>query len=296
MSLVKDYVKYLTLTKSQETIKGYENDINVFLKYMLENEFEIDKSTVKNIEINHVYSFMYKMKGMNGAAAIRRKLCALKSFFNYLVKIKILSNNIMLELDKDDKPKVAVRKAKYLNIEQCKELVKNVKTRNTTRDKTIILLLLNTGIRLSEVVSLNVDIVGKDAVQIIGKGNKERTMYISETMNNQLKEYMKIRPVIKGEKALFLSEFKKRIGKGAVERVVGIVIDKAGLNPENDNDVLVHLLRHSFATNSYQNGMDIRTIQEILGHANLSTTQIYVHTDEKQMIQHANNSIMNSIF
>jgi len=295
MNLITDYVKYLSLTKSEESVKGYQSNVSVFCNYMKEKEFEINKTNAKKIQVTHIYNFMYYLKDTNAAAAIRRKLCALTNFFTYLVKIKVINKNVMFELDKDDKPKIPKRKAKYLNIEQCKKLLESVSPRNAVRDKTIILLILNTGMRLSEVVDLNIDIVGKEVTQIIGKGNKERTMYMSEQINFLLQEYMKVRANVKGENALFLSERKSRMDKTSIQSMVRIAMEKSGVNPQGDSDMLVHLLRHSFATNSFQNGMDLRTLQEILGHASLSTTQIYVQVDEKQMIKQANNSIMNSI-
>lgn len=294
--LINDYSKHLSLKKSEGTIKQYQNDIKMFCLFMDETKFKIMKSTVIKIKIVDIYNFLYDLniKGEK-AATIRRKIAALKSFFNYLKKMQIIKKNVMLELDKEEIPKLPKRQPKYFTLEQCKLLINSVSGRNILRDKTIIKLFLGTGMRLSELISLNVNCVGKNAIRIIGKGNKERIIYPSEKVIESLKEYLKQRQNVKSN-ALFLSERENRISASTVQNVLKKAISNAGLRSEEDTDMLVHILRHTFATIQFQHGVDIRTIQKILGHESISTTQIYIGVAEEQMKKVSENNPLNNIF
>jgi len=228
----------------------------------------------------------------NGNGSRRNKISALKSFFNYCKIIDLIQHNIILDIDKQ--PKIPIRLPKFFTIEECKHLIECVGKRNAVRDKMIIILFLSTGLRLTELIKLDIRCIKNENLTIIGKGNKERNVYLSSGLISSLEKYIEQRPVTK-ETALFLSERGGRISKSAVQNILKNTIKRAGLKAEGETDVLVHILRHSFATNEYQSGTDIIMLQDLLGHADISTTKRYVSVSKKQMKEHANNSVMNSI-
>ena len=295
--LIDDYLKYLKSTegKSEGTIEQYKNSMNLFMQYLKENKESLTRESVKKIKISDIYGFLDSISGSNGSGSRRNKISALKSFFEYCREIDLLKHNIIKDIKKQ--PKIAKRIAKYFTLEECQKLIDSIGGRNKARDRMIITLFLNTGLRLEELVNLNVDCITNTSLNIIGKGNKERVIYLDATIINSLKSYLNnTRPESKGEsKALFLSERLDRISKNAVQQAVNKAIKNAGLNVECKNDVSVHVLRHTFATLQFQAGVSIRTIQKMLGHEDISTTQIYVQVADDQMIEAARNNPLKSI-
>lgn len=292
--LLDDYLEYLKSTegKSSGTITQYNNSMKLFMKYMKEDEFSLTRESIKKIKVSHIYGFLATISESNSGSSRRNKISALKSFFEYCKEIEILKHNIVVDIKKQ--PKTPKRIPKYFNLEECKLLINSVGKRNLIRDKMIIILFLSTGLRLTELINLDINCVVDNNLTIIGKGNKERPVYLNQKIITLLKEYLLERGE-SNENALFLSERNNRISKSAVQNLLRNAIDRAGLKLEGETDVLVHVLRHSFATNEYQNGTDIRLLQELLGHEDIGTTQIYTHVNKKQMVKQANNSIMSSI-
>lgn len=141
-----------------------------------------------------IYGFLSSISEKDSNNSRLRKLSSLKSFFNYLKKIEVIKYNVILDMDKEDKPKKEKRMPKYFTLEECKKLINSTKGRNQFRDKVIIMMFLTTGMRLSELVSLNVEDIKDSPMRIIGKGNKEREVYLCEKMDILLKEYLKSRP------------------------------------------------------------------------------------------------------
>jgi len=178
------------------------------------------------------------------------------------------------------------RLPKYLNVDESKKLLSSVTPENTKypeRDFAIITLFLNCGMRLSELVGINLKNIKGDTLTIIGKGNKERTVYLNKACIAAINDYLKTRPVngVKDKDALFLSERKQRISKNTVQHIVKKFIKEAGLDP---NRYSTHKLRHTAATLMYKYGkVDIKTLQELLGHESISTTEIYTHIDNQQI-------------
>lgn len=289
--LIEEYLRYLDTMegKSLGTIKQYKKDVSMFFMYMKNNAFDIKRDTVKRVKLADIYGFLGSVANKNSNSARRNKISALRSFFEYCRSIELINHNIMYDIKKQ--PKLPTRIVKYFTTEECKKLINSVSGRNAIRDKAIIILAVNTGLRLSELVSLNVDCINNNTRTVIGKGNKERPIYINSEMREILKEYVESRPETK-EKALFLSERGNRINPQTVEHAIKNAIQKAGLNIEGKRGISAHILRHSFATNKYKNGSDIRKIQVLLGHKDLSTTQIYTHISDEQLQQDAEDSIV----
>ena len=295
------------LNKSPNSIKEYNYDLAMFFKYMkihfhLTNEsdftqidikdFPLEK--VKDIKLDDIHSFIaYLATNLKSKAATRaRKISTIRIFFNYLTnKAHILEINPAqtLETPKQDK-----RIPKYLSLDDSKKLLsvaENEDNRNYKRDYAITTLFLNCGMRLSELVGININDIdfSECKMTVIGKGNKERTVYLNKSCMIALNDYLSSRPpsnMIKhdsknSEKALFLSEQKQRISNRTVQNIISKELKQAGLDTKN---LSVHKLRHTAATLMYKYGnVDIRALQELLGHASISTTEIYTHVDNEQV-------------
>lgn len=291
------------LNKSPNSIKEYNYDLINFLKFMkkhlkLTSENDFEKIFINDLTIDDVrkitledihYYISYMATELRSSPATRaRKISSIRVFFNYLTrKMKVLENNPAQYLET---PKIGKRIPKYLSLDESKKLLETVQNddnRNKERDFAIITLFLNCGMRLSELVNINInDINFSDCkLNVIGKGNKERTIYLNKACIKAINEYLPIRPknVVKTDSrdALFLSERRERISNRTVQTVVKRELLKAGLDI---NKYSVHKLRHTAATLMYQYGdVDIRALQELLGHESISTTEIYTHVDNSQV-------------
>lgn len=295
--LLNEYLGYLFTVKgkSLNTISGYKIDLRMFLKYMkriknkLNEELEeilisdIDETFIASIRLGDLYSFInfITLERDNSSYARARKTAAIKSFYEYLEKkIKVIKDNPARELET---PKINKRNPIYLTLDQSKRLLSAIDGRNKERDYAIIVLFLNCGMRLSELVSINRSKMKEDTLSVIGKGNKERTIYLNTAALNAISSYLLVRPKedLIDKDALFLSERKRRIDISTVEKLVKKYVISAGLYGEKYTP---HKLRHTAATLMYKYGnVDIRALQEILGHESVATTQIYTHIDDDQL-------------
>ena len=293
------------LNKSPNTIKEYNYDLATFLKFIKvhfkmtdEEDFskitikDIPLSTIKQSKLDDIHAFLsYLTNTYHSKAATRaRKASSIRVFFNYLSqKANLIEFNPAQNLET---PKLDKRLPKYLSLEDSKRLL-NVAgsddNRNNKRDYAIITLFLNCGMRLSELVGINIKDINFSECQmtVIGKGNKERTIYLNKACMTAINNYLAVRPVegIKTDKAnsknaLFLSERKERISRRTVQYIVDKELRVAGLDTSKYS---VHKLRHTAATLMYQYGnVDIRALQEVLGHESISTTEIYTHVANVQ--------------
>lgn len=295
--ILNDFLGYLYTVKGKSinTISGYKVDLRLFFKYIkkhkknLKDDIEdiqitdIDESFINSIRLGDLYSFInyVTLKRDNSTYARARKTASIKSFFNYLeTKVKVIKDNPARELES---PKIDKRHPVYLTLEQSKQLLSIVDGRNKARDYAILVLFLNCGLRLSELVSIDISRIKGDTLTVIGKGNKERTVYLNTACIKAIENYLAVRPKdgVIDKDALFLSERKKRINKLTVEVLVKKFIKKAGLF---DEKYTPHKLRHTAATLMYKYGnVDIRALQQILGHESVSTTQIYTHIDDQKL-------------
>ena len=296
-SLLNEYLGYLLTVKgkSMNTINGYKIDLRLFLKYIkkiknkLTDEAEniiisdIDEAFIKGIRLGDLYSFInyITLKRDNSAYARARKTAAIKSFYNYLeTKAKVIKDNPARELET---PKIGKKNPVYLTLDQSKALLHNVDGRNRERDYAIIVLFLNCGMRLSELVSIDITKIKEDTLTVVGKGNKERTIYLNTAAINAINQYISVRRKegLLDKDALFLSERKRRIDKSTVEKLVKKYVRISGLYGEKYTP---HKLRHTAATLMYKYGhVDIRALQQILGHESVATTQIYTHIDDERL-------------
>ena len=291
------------LNKSPNSVKEYNYDLAMFLKYMkihfkLTNETDFNKITIsdfsidtlKRITLEDIHSFVSYLAVTNRSkpATRARKISTIRVFFKYLsVKAKIIEVNPAQNLET---PKQEKRMPKYLTLEDSQKLLEvtsNEDNRNKERDFAIITLFLNCGMRLSELVGINLKDIHFDDMKmtVIGKGNKERTIYLNNACMSAIKDYLKVRPNdrvdYKSKDALFLSERRERISRRTVQYIVDKELKLAGLDTSKYS---VHKLRHTAATLMYQYGeVDIRALQELLGHASISTTEIYTHVANEQV-------------
>ena len=291
------------LNKSPNSVKEYNYDLAMFLKYMkihlklttetdfnniTINDFDID--TLKRITLEDIHSFVsfLAINNRSKAATRARKISTIRVFFKYLaVKAKIIDVNPAQNLET---PKQDKRMPKYLTLEDSKKLLDVTMqddNRNKERDYAIITLFLNCGMRLSELVGINIKDIHFDdcKMTVIGKGNKERTVYLNKACINAIEQYLNVRPKegidYNSKDALFLSERRERISRRTVQYIVEKELKKAGLDTTKYS---THKLRHTAATLMYQYGeVDIRALQELLGHASISTTEIYTHVANQQV-------------
>ncbi|WP_315069848.1 tyrosine recombinase XerC [uncultured Clostridium sp.] len=299
-----DFLSYLETIRSTSinTIEGYRIDLTIFFRFMMiyknkvdsdSVEFEaidisvIDSEFLKAIKLRDLYAFLSFTEKYrdNSSYARARKVATLKSFFKFLFgKAKIITENPALELES---PKINKRHPVYLTLNQSIHLLEslNKEDKNYYRDYCILTFFLNCGMRLSELCSIQLDKIRDDTLTIIGKGNKERTVYLNDACLRALTNYLKIRDdskaTLENKKFLFLSSRNVPINKRTVEIMIKKHTTNAGLI---DDKYTPHKLRHTAATLMYKYGdVDIRSLQSILGHTNISTTQIYTHVDDDSL-------------
>lgn len=295
---VRDFLVYHDTIKGQSsaTVDSYYLDLRTFTRYLMLDRGYVPRDTaleeinIKDADIDFYASvtlsdiydylaFLSRDRELN-AKSRARMITTLKGFYNFLtVKTKQITNNPVLNLDT---PKLPKSLPSYLTLEESRKLLQAVDGRNKTRDYCILCLFLNCGLRISEMVGLNLTDIRKDHLLIHGKGNKERIVYLNNAASNALDQWLEERKYIQTNetKAVFLSARRKRISVDSVQLMVRNTLLKAGLDAGR---ISPHKLRHTAATLMLQNGVDVRTLQEVLGHENLNTTQIYTHIGNTEL-------------
>ncbi|MBO4896962.1 MAG: tyrosine recombinase XerC [Clostridia bacterium] len=297
-AFLRDFLIYLEVIqgKSKATVAEYHIDLRTFLRYLkcsnglasFDSFEQTDVSDVspddlKSVTLSFLYEYMYYISSVrhNSGNSRARKVSSIKTFFKYLsTKTSILTENPAKDLDA---PKIPSSLPKYLSLDESIHLLDSIGGEFKIRDYCIITLFLNCGLRLSELVGINISSIKNDSLTVIGKGNKERTVYLNTACKHAIDEYLKIRPHenVKDRDALFLSKQKRRISNKMVQVIVKKSLENAGLDTKKYS---THKLRHTAATLMYKHGnVDVRALQEILGHKQLSTTQIYTHVDSEQL-------------
>ena len=317
---VREFASYKTVIQgcSERTVNEYLFDLRTFFRFMLSKRnglpfddesfkeldiSELDLDFIKSVGTDDVYEFLMYAGNVRGnnSSAKARKLSALKAFFKYMViKRKLLEVNPVIDIET---PKKKKQLPKFRSLEESLSLLDSIKndgtSKNTVRDYAIITLFLNCGMRLSELVGINLNDIDKElrSMRVIGKGSKERVVYLNDACKQALTEYFKIR--LSDEKknikdpALFLSSRDKRISNKTVQWVVYKYLDAAGLEYKHYS---THKLRHTAATLMYQNGhVDVRVLKDILGHEQLNTTQIYTHVSDESMENAVNQNPLASV-
>ena len=304
-AFLRDFLTYNETIrgKSSRSVEGYYIDLRTFFRYMLlmrgkvfENTkykkisiADIDLELVRSVTVSDLYAFMVFCKEdlQNNTATRARKTSTLRIFFKYMsVQTHQIETNPAELLES---PKVKQALPKHLTLEDSLELLNAVDGANERRDTCILTLFLNCGLRLSELCGLNLsDLSADGTITVTGKGNKERILYLNQACADAVRRYLEVRPheglPAADKNALFISRNHRRLSTKTVQHIVKTNLDKAGLSGQGFS---THKLRHTAATLMYQHGnVDIRVLKDILGHANLGTTQIYTHVSDRQ-IKHA---------
>ncbi len=265
---IQKYLSFLEVEKnySAHTLLNYRLDLEEFSKFLKETPIE-------TVDYSNLRHFLAEMRAHNlKPRSVARKLSSLRSFFKYLQREKIIQRNpaTLLVTPKLDKPL-----PHFLSEEEAVKLIEAPSANKTSdyRDRSIFEVLYSTGMRVSELVGLDVEDIDffSNIVRVMGKGKKERVIPIGDTALGALKNYIDHRAV--KSKAVFLN----RSGGRLSDRSVRNIINKYILREAMRQHVTPHMFRHSFATHLLNRGADLRSVQELLGHVNLSTTQIYTH-------------------
>lgn len=307
--ILRDFLVYHETIKgqSQLTIREYYLDLRIFLRFIKLMRFDmpihtrLDDIDIRDVEIDFIrdittsdvfdfLSYLANDRTSNpdamvpeygiGASSRARKLSAIKSFYKYLtVRTKQLTDNPVADLEY---PKLRKSLPKYLTLEQSSSLLRSVSGPNEKRDYAILMLFLNCGIRRSEMVGLNLTDVYEDRIRVVGKGNKERFVYFGTPCRKAIDAYLieRNKKVLTDNRALFGSRNGNRISTDAVHRLVKKALLQAGLD---STQFSAHKLRHTAATMMLSGGVDVKTVQEVLGHENLNTTQIYTHIENTEL-------------
>ena len=307
--ILRDFLTYHETIKgqSQRTISEYYLDLRMFLRFikLMRNDMpintrlddipikDVDLEFIRSITTSEIFDFLSYLANDRTpnpdapapdhgieAAARARKLSAIKSFYKYLtVRTKQLQENPVADLEY---PKLRKSLPKYLTMEQSAALLQSVSGPNEKRDYAILMLFLNCGIRRSELVGLNLTDVYEDRIRVVGKGNKERFVYFGSACRKAIDAYLPERnkKVLTDNRALFGSRDNNRISVTAVHRLVKKALLQAGLD---STQFSAHKLRHTAATMMLSGGVDVKTVQEVLGHENLNTTQIYTHIENTEL-------------
>jgi site-specific recombinase XerD len=307
--ILRDFLVYHETIKghSRKTTDEYYLDLRTFFRFLKQKKGlvaynvpledisikDIDLDFVKTITLTEIYEYLAFLSrerprhanskntkfGLN-AKSRARKIATLRSYFNYLtVKTKVLSKNPVMDLDS---PKTVKTLPRYLSLEESTQLLSAVDGPNKERDFCILTLFLNCGLRISELAGIDITDVRADSLRILGKGNKERIVFLNDACADALNDYLLIRRSVAAadKRALFLSSRRTRISKSTIHSLVKNHLLRAGLDSSKYS---AHKLRHTAATLMLRNGVDVRTLQELLGHEHLNTTQIYTHVESDNL-------------
>ena len=274
--LISSFINYLTFERqlSTNTIENYQRDLKKFSRYCFEQHLD----NINAVDSHTVRQFIAQLhrRGIGGKT-IQRNLSSLRSFFNYLLKEKKARHNPALGISA---PKSARKLPKTLDTEQVNFLLsfKN-KDPLAIRDKAIMELLYSSGFRISELASLNINTIDfkNGSVSVTGKGNKTRLLPVGKMAIKATQDWLHIRQdwANADEPALFINKQGKRLQIRSIQKR----LTQWGVRQQLDDSLHPHKLRHSFASHLLESSGDLRTVQELLGHSDISTTQIYTHLD-----------------
>jgi len=280
--LVDEFVNYLTIEKghSQNTIKSYKRDILKFvgfLKYETIDEFS-------RLDQKRIIDYLMYLRDMNlSSASVARHLVSIKVFYKFLNNEKIVSIN---PTENIESPRLLRRLPDFLTTEEVDKLLVQPKNDNMgTRDIAMFEVLYATGLRVSELISLKINDINMERGYIItfGKGSKERVVPIGKSAQEKLKRYLEeSRHFLlkgKGGDELFVNRFGGKMTRQGFWKIIKKYALLSGIN----KDISPHTLRHSFATHLLERGADLRSVQQMLGHADISTTQIYTHVVRERL-------------
>lgn len=303
--LLRDFLSYHQTIQghSKKTVDEYFLDLRNFFRYIKLDKGLVDRKTpleeisiddvdislIRSVTLTDIYSylsFLSNSRARNAknpyagtglmASTRARKVATIRSFYKYLVnKVRVLDDNPIKELDS---PRQKQSLPRFLTLDESIQLLESIDGENMERDFCIITLFLNCGLRISEMVGLNLGDVRGDRLRVLGKGNKERIVFLNLACQNAIEDWLAVRSKSGAVDpyALFISRKHTRITKDGVHYMLKKRFLAAGLDSSKYS---AHKLRHTAATLMLQNGVDVRTLQEVLGHEHLNTTQIYTHVD-----------------
>ena len=307
--ILRDFLAYHETVKahSKRTVDEYYLDLRNFFRYMkqirdpaLSNKaldeidiMDIDLAFIGSVTLTDIYGYMTYLSrdriqhqnsrnsdyGLN-AASRARKIATIRSFYNYLTnKMHLLRENPVKDIDS---PKLKKTLPKYLTLDESLTLLGSVDGKNQERDYCILTLFLNCGLRISELVGLNLNDIQRESLRVLGKGNKVRIIFLNDACQDAIARYLAVRRPITGrdQNAMFLSSRNERISRSMVHAMVKKRLSEAGIDSSQYSS---HKLRHTAATLMLQNGVDVRAVQEVLGHDHLNTTEIYTHIDNESL-------------
>ncbi|KOY83600.1 tyrosine recombinase XerC [Lysinibacillus macroides] len=305
--IIKDFLIYLTTIKgkSQRTRKEYEYDLLLFFRFYkaVQEDVAADHlaaidiasisiDDIREITLEDLYLFMEycEVQRGNSAATRARKVATLKSFFKYIKgKRRLIEENPADELET---PKIGRKRPIYLNMQEATQFMDGLQA--SPRNYCIMMFFLNLGIRVTELCQLNKSSIQGRYLTVVGKGNKERTVYLNDSCIQALEDYENSGKTTykgEGEEPLFVSQKGTRLTRQTVARIVKRINQQSGLQKER---LTPHKLRHTSATMMYKAGADIRSLQHILGHSSVATTQIYTHIEDEQLQQVLDNNPFNT--
>ncbi len=305
-AVLREFLSYHETIRGQsdKTISEYYLDLRMFLRFLklMKQEMplktpletisiqDVDLDFLASVTATDVFDFLSYLANDRtserspdpgvGSAARARKLSAIKSFFKYLTaRTKQLDENPVQDIEF---PKLRKSLPRYLSLDECKQLLQAVRGPNAVRDYAILMLFLNCGLRRSELAGLNHSDVYTDRIRVVGKGDKERIVYMGSSCRRAIDDYLieRNKIILSDDRALFGSRDGNRISVSAVHRLVKKHLLAAGLDPSLYS---AHKLRHTAATLMLSGGVDLKTLQEVLGHEHLNTTQIYTHIESTEL-------------
>lgn len=307
--ILRDFLSYHQTIQghSRKTVDEYFLDLRNFFRYIKLEKGLVDRKTpleeisiddvdialIRSVSLTDIYSylsFLSNSRARNAkspyagtglmASTRARKVATIRSFYKYLVnKVHLLDENPIKELDS---PRQKQTLPRYLTLDESIQLLESIDGENMERDFCIITLFLNCGLRISEMVGLNLGDVRGDRLRVLGKGNKERIVFLNVACQNAIEDWLTVRSRSGAVDpyALFITRKHTRITKDGIHYMLKKRFAAAGLDSSKYS---AHKLRHTAATLMLQNGVDVRTLQEVLGHEHLNTTQIYTHVDSDSL-------------
>lgn len=319
--VLRDFLTYISTIrgKSAKTAHEYYLDLRLFFRVLKRNKRlvdrdmpidaipidDIDVTFLQNITLSDVYDYLEYMSGERpihqnsvetahglSSTSRARKVSSIRAFFRYLTDKKhLLEVNPVSTLES---PTVHRALPAYLSTDDSVRLLEAVEGEFAERDFCILTFFLNCGMRVSELVGLNLSDFQGDTVRVLGKGSKERTVYLNDACKAALENYLpqRLKPHDKDANALFVSRNRNRINVQTVKWLVKKYLGQAGLDTQKYS---AHKLRHTAATLMYQNGVDIRTLQSILGHSSVDTTMIYTHIEDQNIREAAAKNPLSSV-
>jgi integrase/recombinase XerD len=281
---LQSFIHFLSVERglAKNTLESYERDVTYFIAYLKQQGLQ----ELEHTEKVHILNYLLTLKQQGRATAtVSRTMVSIRAFYQFLMRERMITHDPSMYMET---PRLEKRLPKVMTIAEVELLLNTPQTTTNhgLRDKAMLELLYATGIRVSELISLNVEDVnlGMGFVRCIGKGSKERIIPLGRIAAQYLSDYKeqkrsKLLKAGKEEKALFINHLGTRLTRQGFWKIIKKIAKEAMI----DKEITPHMLRHSFATHLLENGADLRAVQEMLGHADISTTQIYTHITKARM-------------